>query len=573
MSGWIGKNCLDDYYISSPPLNPADELTAMKNIFDSHLGKQEANYQPLSPITLFRRVCSAHANHLAVIHGKIRRTWGQVGQRCDQLAHALRESGIVEGSTVAIFSSNTPEMLEAHYAVPMTGGVICAINTRLDAKTIAFILEHGEAQILLADRAFATVINQALSILNKPDLQVIEINDDSVDVTEKIYSLDYEEYLLSSSTGTLLEAQPRDEWQAIALSYTSGTTGDPKGVVTHHRGAFLAAMGNPLVWEMTRFPVYLWTLPIFHCNGWCFPWALTAVAGTSVCLRHVETQEIFRLLEQESVTHLCGAPVVMSMLANADKQLRESVTIRVKCMTAGAPPPTAVIQSIENMGFELQHVYGLTETYGPSVVCETKREWGSLDKNELAKQKARQGIPYPVSGALMVADPTTLIPVPRDGITLGEIFIQGNLVMKGYLKNPSATADAFAGNWFHSGDLGVWFEDGYIQLKDRIKDIIISGGENISSMEIEDVLLLHPSVCDAAVVACPDEHWGETPCAFVTLIDGKTMSDDDVKDWCRENMARFKCPGKVIFGPIQKTATGKVQKFKLRELLSCADTR
>ena len=539
----------------------------MKNIFDSGLEKQEANYQPLSPITLFNRVCAAHPEQLAVVHGETRRNWGEVGQRSYQLARALRKSGIGEGSTVAVFSANTPEILEAHYAIPMTGAVICAINTRLDAETVAFILEHGEARVLIADCAFASVINNALALLNNRELLVIQFNDNSPEITEKISDHDYEEYLRSAPADLQLESQPRDEWQAIALGYTSGTTGNPKGVVTHHRGAFLAAIGNPLVWEMGRFPVYLWTLPIFHCNGWCFPWAMTAVAGTSVCLRQVEAGAILRLIKDEGVTHLCGAPVVMNMLANADEGLKQGVTKKVRCMTAGASPPAAIIQAIDDMGFELLHVYGLTETYGPSVVCEAKVDWGSLDKDQLAERKSRQGVAYPVLEGLMVADPKTLEPVPRDGTTMGEIFMQGNLVMKGYLKNAELTQEAFAGGWFHSGDLGVWDQDGYVQIKDRSKDIIISGGENISSVEVESALFQHPLICDAAVVAYPDEKWGERPCAFVTLVDGSELLEQEIKDWCRERMASFKCPDKVIFGQIQKTATGKVQKYELRELL------
>ena len=364
-----------------------------------------------------------------MVHGETRRNWGEVGQRSYQLARALRKSGIGEGSTVAVFSANTPEILEAHYAIPMTGAVICAINTRLDAETVAFILEHGEARVLIADCAFASVINNALALLNNRELLVIQFNDNSPEITEKISDHDYEEYLRSAPADLQLESQPRDEWQAIALGYTSGTTGNPKGVVTHHRGAFLAAIGNPLVWEMGRYPVYLWTLPIFHCNGWCFPWAMTAVAGTSVCLRQVEAGAILRLIKDEGVTHLCGAPVVMNMLANADEDLKQGVTKKVRCMTAGASPPAAIIQAIDDMGFELLHVYGLTETYGPSVVCEAKVDWGSLDKDQLAERKSRQGVAYPVLEGLMVADPKTLEPVPRDGTTTGETFMQGNLVM------------------------------------------------------------------------------------------------------------------------------------------------
>jgi fatty-acyl-CoA synthase len=458
---------------------------------------------------------------------------------------------------------NIPEAFEAHFGVPMAGAVLNALNIRLDPGTIAFILEHGEAKVLITDTEFSPVIAEALAQLEQKPL-VIDIADPMGPGGERLGEMDYEEFLATGDPA-FQEITPEDEWEAIALNYTSGTTGNPKGVVYHHRGAYLNALGNVLVWGMRQHPVYLWTLPMFHCSGWCFPWTITAMAGTHVCLRRVEAAAIYETIPREGVTHLCGAPVVMNMLLNFSPGLRCALDRRIEMMTAGAPPPAAVIEGMEALGFHITHVYGLTEVYGPAVVCAWHDEWDALPAAERARLKARQGVTYPVLEELTVADPATLVPVTAGGTTMGEVLMRGNIVMKGYLKNPRATEEAFAGGWFHSGDLGVMHPDGYIELKDRSKDIIISGGENISTIEVEDVLYRHPAVLEAAVVARPDPMWGETPCAFVTLKAEASATAEEIIAFCREHLARFKAPRTVLFGPLPKTSTGKIQKFVLRE--------
>lgn len=534
------------------------------DIYERDLDRNPANYQPLSPLSLFERAARVHPDHPAVLYGGVSRTWGETHVRAAKLARALRASGVGEGDTVAVLAGNIPEMFEAHFGVPMAGAVLNTINTRLDAPVVAFILQHGEARVLFVDQMFGALAREALARMDGALPLVVDIVDPGGEGNVGVGDTKYEEFIELGGK-IVLEPQPRDEWQAIGLGYTSGTTGNPKGVVTHHRGAFLGAVSNVLVWQMQRHPVYLWTLPMFHCNGWTFPWVLAAVAGTSVCLRNVNAPDIFAAISRHGVTHLCGAPIVMSTIANAPEALRGSVGHRVECMTAGAAPPAAVIQAIEEMGFGITHVYGLTETYGPATTCEEKPHWAGLPARERSELKARQGVRYPMLEGLMVANPDTLEPVPRDGKTIGEIFFRGNMVMSGYLKNPRATEEAFRGGWFHSGDLATWHPDGYVQIKDRSKDVIISGGENISSIEIENVLFRHPSIIDAAVVAMPHPKWGETPCAFVTVRDGESLGAADVIAWCRDNLAHFKCPTRVIFGAIVKTSTGKVQKYKLRE--------
>ncbi len=533
------------------------------NPYEIGLERNAANYVPLSPLTFLERSAAVFPDRLAVVHGNRRYSWAETYRRCRRLASALRKRGIGEGDTVAVMAPNVPEAFEAHFGVPMAGAVLNALNIRLDAATIAFILAHGEAKVLITDRESSPVIEKALAGLERRPL-VIDIDDALAVGGKRLGALDYERFLAEGDPG-FAWAGPADEWDAIALNYTSGTTGNPKGVVYHHRGAYLNALGNILVWSMPQHPAYLWTLPMFHCNGWCFPWTVTALAGTHVCLRRVEAKAIFDALADHGVTHLCGAPIVMSMLLNAPKAERRELPRAVEIMTAASAPPAAVIEGMETLGFRITHVYGLTEVYGPAVVCAWHTEWDALSAAERARMKARQGVNYPVLDGLMVADPRTLEPMPKDGETMGEIFMRGNIVMKGYLKNPSATEEAFAGGWFHTGDLGVWHEDGYIAIKDRSKDIIISGGENISTIEVESVLYRHPAVLEAAVVARPDPTWGESPCAFVTLKAGEQASVEDIIAFCRERLARFKVPKTVVFGPLPKTATGKIQKFVLRQ--------
>jgi fatty-acyl-CoA synthase len=533
------------------------------NPFEVGLDKNAANFVPLSPLSFLARTAAVYPDRLAVVHGKTRRTWAETYRRCRRLASALAARGIGKGDTVSVMAPNIPAHFEAHFGPAMLGAVLNALNIRLDAEAIAFILRHGEAKVLLTDREFAPVIGKALSLLEKKPL-VIDIDDPEGPGGETLGETSYEEFL-ESGDPDFAWSLPADEWDAIALNYTSGTTGNPKGVVYHHRGAYLNALGNVLVWDMGQHPTYLWTLPMFHCNGWCFPWTVTAMAGTHVCLRRVDPALVYPLIAEHGVDHLCGAPIVMNMLLNAPEELKKTLRPGVKMMTAGAAPPAAVIEGMEKLGFKVTHVYGLTEVYGPVTVCAWHEEWDGLPVAERAAIAARQGVRYPVLEGLMVADPKTLAPVPKDGATMGEVFMRGNVVMKGYLKNEKATEEAFAGGWFHTGDLGVWHPDGYIELKDRSKDIIISGGENISTIEVEGVLYRHPAVLEAAVVARPDEKWGETPCAFVTLRPGAAATEAEIIAFCRERLARFKAPRKVVFGPLPKTSTGKIQKFVLRE--------
>ncbi|MCE8520417.1 acyl-CoA synthetase [Ruegeria pomeroyi] len=533
------------------------------SIYDQHLDRTRANFTPLSPLSMIERTAAIYPDYPSVVYGTRRYTWAETYARCRRLAGALTARGIGKGDTVSIIAANIPEMYEAHFGVPMVGAVLNAINTRLDAPIIAFILTHAEAKALIVDPEFSTVVRDALAQIDRPDLLVIDIEDASFEGGERLGALTYEE-LLAEGDPEFTWLLPDDEWDAIALNYTSGTTGNPKGVVYHHRGAALNANTNILDWGMPKHSVYLWTLPMFHCNGWCFPWTMAANAGVSVCLRAVRDEPIYRAFREEKVTHFCGAPIVLNMLANAPAHLRD-FDHQIKVMTAGAPPPAAVIEKMEAMGVEVTHVYGLTETYGPSVVCAWKEEWDTRPASERAALKVRQGVKNAALSGLMVADPDTLEPVPADGETMGEIFMQGNVVMKGYLKNPDATDKSFRGGWFASGDLGVMHPDGYIALKDRSKDIIISGGENISSVEVEGVLYKHPAVMEAAVVAKPDEKWGETPCAFVELKPGAEADAAEIIDYCRANMAHFKAPRTVVFGELPKTSTGKVQKFVLRD--------
>jgi fatty-acyl-CoA synthase len=531
--------------------------------YEAGLDKNPANFVPLSPLGFLVRSASVYPNRLAVSYGARRYTWRETLERCRRLAGALAARGIGRGDTVAVMAPNIPEAFEAHFGVPMAGAVLNALNIRLDPETIAFMLHHGEAKVLITDTEFAPVIRQALALLEQRPL-VIDIADAAGPGGERLGEVEYGAFLAAGDP-EFPELAPDDEWDAIALNYTSGTTGNPKGVVYHHRGAYLNALGNILVWDMRHHPVYLWTLPMFHCNGWCFPWTVTALAGTHVCLRRIEAAAIYEAIARENVTHLCGAPVIMNMLLNAGPGLQRSLDRRIEMMTAGAPPPAAVIEGMETLGFHITHVYGLTEVYGPAVVCAWHDEWDEQPAAERARLKARQGVTYPVLENLTVADPATLVPVAADGATMGEVLMRGNIVMKGYLKNPRATEEAFAGGWFHSGDLAVMHPDGYIELKDRSKDIIISGGENISTIEVEDVLYRHPCVLEAAVVARPDPMWGETPCAFVTLKPEAAATADEIIAFCREHLARFKAPRTVLFGPLPKTSTGKIQKFALRE--------
>jgi fatty-acyl-CoA synthase len=534
-------------------------------IYDTNLDKNPANYQPLTPLAFLERAAAVHPERIAVVHGALQRNYRDFYARSRRLASALARRGIGRGDTVSVMLPNTPAMLECHYGVPMTGAVLNTLNTRLDAKIIAFSLAHGEAKVLITDREFSATVKAALaSSASKP--LVIDYDDpEFTGAGERLGSMEYEEFLAEGDPD-FAWSPPRDEWDAITLNYTSGTTGDPKGVVYHHRGAYLLSLGNILTAGMGQHPVYLWTLPMFHCNGWCFPWSLSIVAGTHVCLRAVRAKPMYDAFADNGVTHLCGAPIVMSTLLNAPAGEKRPLPHMVKFMTAAAPPPEAVLAAMKAAGFDVTHLYGLTEVYGPAVVNEWHEEWDALDPSDYAAKKARQGVRYPVLEELDVLDPLTLQPVPSDGKTLGEVMFRGNVVMKGYLKNPAGTAKAFEGGWFHSGDLGVKYPDGYVQLKDRSKDIIISGGENISSIEVEDALYKHPAIQAAAVVAIPDEKWGETPCAFVELKPDQSVSPEDIVAWCREHLASYKCPRTVIFTELPKTSTGKIQKFQLREM-------
>ena len=531
--------------------------------YDTDLDKNAANYTQLSPLTFIERAASVYPERIAQIHGERRYSWAETYSRCRRLASALQQRGIGKNDTVALMLPNVPEMFEAHFAIPMSGGVIHALNIRLDADAIAFQLKHGGASILITDREFSTTMQAALTQLETPPL-VIDVDDAAAVGGELIGDIDYEKFLEGGDPEFRWQL-PDDEWQAIALGYTSGTTGDPKGVVTHHRGAYLNAVSNTLAWNMGAHPVYLWTLPMFHCNGWCFPWTIAALNGTSVSLRAVRADDVFNLIREHGVTHMCGAPIVMNLMANADAEIQSGIEQQINFMTAGAAPPPAVLEAMAKLNIKVTHAYGLTEVYGPAVVCSWRESWDDLPLAEQAELKSRQGVRYPMLEELVVADPETMQPVARDGETIGEIMFRGNIVMKGYLKNPKATRSAFDGGYFRSGDLAVCHADGYIEIKDRSKDIIISGGENISTIEIEKTLYRHPAVPEAAVTAMPDEKWGETPCAFVTLHANAQASEQEIINYCRERMARFKAPRKVVFGTLPKTSTGKIQKFELRE--------
>jgi 3-(methylthio)propionyl---CoA ligase len=526
-----------------------------------HLARNAANFAPLNPLGFLSRAAAVYPDKLAVVYGGARFTYRQVYERCCRLADALRRRGIERGDTVAVMAPNVPALLEAHYGVPMAGAVLNALNYRLDTRSIAFILAHGEAKLLIADREFAPIVGPALRELGSP-LPIVEINDG---VGGSLGATEYEEFLAEGEPSAAW-MRPRDEWEPIALNYTSGTTGDPKGVVYHHRGAFLNAIGNAITFGLDRDSVYLWTLPMFHCNGWTYTWAVTAIAGTHICLRRVDPAAIFAAITEHRVTHLCGAPIVLNMLVHAPETAKRRFDHVVEVATGGAAPPSAVIEAMERMGFRVTHLYGLTESYGPTTVCAWQEEWAGLPLAERSARMARQGVATLILDRQRVVDPNTMSGLPADGHSLGELVLRSNTVMKGYLKNPAATAAAFADGWFHTGDLAVCHPDGYVEIKDRSKDIIISGGENISSLEVEEALYRHPQIMEAAVVAKPDPVWGESPCAFVTLKpDAGAISPDDIIAWCRANLAHYKVPRTVLFGPLPKTSTGKIQKFELRE--------
>lgn len=532
--------------------------------YDAGLDKNPANFAQLTPLTFVAWSARVFPNRPAVIHGTRTFTWQETYARCRRLASALIGRGIRVGDTVAAMLCNTPEMYECHFGVPMAGAILNTLNTRLDADAIAFMLKHGEAKVLLTDREFSGIIKTALGKLDKLPL-VIDVDDpQDLSAGTPIGELDYEA-LLKEGDAEFAWDPPSDEWDAISLNYTSGTTGNPKGVVFSHRGAYLSAVANILTWNMPRHAVYLWTLPMFHCNGWTFPWAMAAVAGTNICLRKIDAAAIFGLIRQHKVTHYCGAPIVHSLLVSAPAELRVGINHRVQAFVAGASPPCALIAEMERAGFDLTHVYGLTEVYGPAAVCMKQDSWGDLDVEQRAALNGRQGVRYILEEDAAVLDPISMQPVPRDGETMGEIMFRGNMTMKGYLKNPEATAESLAGGWFHSGDLAVVHPDGYFKIKDRAKDVIISGGENISSLEVEDAICHHPAVLSAAVVAQPDKTWGETPCAFVELLPGKQASEAEIIEHCRAKLAHFKVPKTVVLGPLPRTATGKIQKFVLRQ--------
>ncbi|GAB2728909.1 acyl-CoA synthetase [Melaminivora jejuensis] len=537
----------------------------MTSIFDQHLPRTEANFAPLTPLSFIERTAEVYPERLAIVHGQLRQNWGQTYARCRRLASSLRAAGIGKNDTVAVMLPNTPPMVEAHFGVPMAGAVLNTLNTRLDPETVAFMLDHGEARAVIVDPEFTPVMARALALRKSATpLLVIEVEDALYGpAAQSLGGTRYEDFIAAGDPHFAWEL-PGDEWDAIALNYTSGTTGNPKGVVYHHRGAHINAVSNVLEWDMPKHAVYLWTLPMFHCNGWCFPWTVAARAGVNVCLRRVEAQAIIGAIKEHGVTHYCGAPIVHSLLVNAPAAMKEGLPAGVKAMVAGAAPPAAMIEGMEQLGIDLTHVYGLTEVYGPATVCAKHDSWERLDIGERARLNARQGVRYHLQRSAAVLDPETMQPVPHDGETMGEIMFRGNIAMKGYLKNPKATAEAFAGGWFHSGDLAVQYPDGYIRIRDRSKDIIISGGENISSIEVEDVLYRHPAVLAAAVVARPDPKWGETPCAFVELKAGAEVSAEDIVAHCKQHLAGFKVPRAIVFGELPKTSTGKIQKFELR---------
>lgn len=538
------------------------------NLYQQGLEKNEANFDALTPISFIKRTAMVYPNRVATINGNVHRTWQQTYERCYRFACALNKRGIGIGDTVSVLAPNISEVFEMHFAIPMSGAVLNTINTRLEAQTIAYILKHGESKILLVDKEFGALARQTMELLSDdkevtPPL-LVTIDDVNFQQGEKVAVLDYEALVNEGSLDEPLD-DVEDEWQAIALNYTSGTTGNPKGVVYHHRGAYLNAISNILSWDMEKHPVYLWTLPMFHCNGWCFPWTIAATAGVSVSLRHVNVFDIFTAIKKHSVTHFCAAPIVLNMINNADETVKQGISHQVKVMTAGAAPPATIIENIQELGFQVTHTYGLTETYGPCVVCDWQQEWNELETAEKAVKKSRQGVPTPLQADMMVADPITMQPVPKDGETMGEVMLRGNIVMKGYLKQPSDSNSPFYQGWFHTGDIAVWHPDSYVDIKDCSKDIIISGGENISSIEIENVLYRHQDIEEVAVIAIPDEKWGEVPCAFVKLHDFSSLTEQDIIDYSREHLAHFKAPKRIIFTLIPKTSTGKVQKFLLRD--------
>ena len=540
----------------------------MANIFEQGLERNAANFTPITPLLFIERSAQIYPNRLAVIHGKLRQTWQQTYERCRRLASALSKHGIGLGDTVAVMLPNTPPMVEAHFGIPMVGAVLNALNTRLDPESIAFMLNHGEAKVVIVDPEFSGTMKKALEIAKQEsgrEFLVIDVEEREFDVPgERLGKLTYEQ-LLTEGDPEFSWQVPQDEWQAICLNYTSGTTGNPKGVVYHHRGAAINAVSNILDWDINKHPVYLWTLPMFHCNGWCFPWTIAARAGVNVCLRRVDAQHIFAAIKEHGVTHYCAAPIVHNLLVNAPEAMKLGVPAGVKGLIAGAAPPASIIEGMEKLGFDLTHVYGLTEVYGPAAVCVKQDEWNDLDIGERARLNARQGVRYHMQQAITVLNPETMEPVPADGETMGEIMFKGNIAMKGYLKNERATKEAFEGGWFHSGDLAVMSPDGYVKIKDRSKDIIISGGENISSIEVEDVLFRHPAVIAAAVVAMPDPKWGETPCAFLEIKPDAQVTVEDIVAHCKKHLAGFKVPRAVVFGELPKTSTGKIQKFELRK--------
>jgi len=533
--------------------------------YDIDLDHNPANFQPLTPLTFLERAAAVFSDHTAIVHGPLRRSYAEFYARARRLASALAKRGIKRGDTVSVLLANTPAMLECHYGVPMTAAVLNTINTRLDAATVAFQLDHAESKVLIADREFSKLAKEALALAKGKPLVVDYDDPEFTGAGERLGGIEYEDFVAAGDADFAWK-MPDDEWDAISLNYTSGTTGDPKGVVYHHRGAYLLAVGNVLTGSMDKHSVYLWTLPMFHCNGWCFPWTISVVAGTHVCLRQVRAPAMYDAIARHKVTHLCGAPIVMATLLNAPADEKKPLPHVVEFFTAAAPPPEAVLAAMKAAGFNVTHLYGLTETYGPAAVNEWRTGWDALSPSEQAAMKARQGVRYVPLEALDVRDPDTLKPVPWDGESMGEVMFRGNVVMKGYLKNKSATERAFAGGWFHSGDLGVMHRDGYIQLKDRSKDLIISGGENISSIEVEDALYKHPAVAAAAVVAKPDDKWGETPCAFIELKPGEKATREDIVAWCRKTLAGYKCPRYVVFAELPRTSTGKIQKFKLRDM-------
>ncbi len=535
------------------------------NPYETNLDKNEANYVPLTPLSFLERAKDIYPNYEAVVYESRKYTWSEVYKRCIKFASALDKLGIKTGDTVSVLAFNTPEIFEAHYSIPMVGAVINAINTRLDSKTISYILNHSDAKVLIVDRQFHDVVKKALEEVNSK-ITIIDIDDKDAKLTDSknIGSLEYEEFL-NSGDENFKWKMPKDEWQAIALGYTSGTTGNPKGVVYHHRGSYLMATGSAVAWNMPNQLNFLYTVPMFHCNGWCYPWTMSMIHGRVICLRNIDVKKIFELIDKYEVTHFGGAPIVLNMLANAPEDQQKELKRKVYVLTAGAPPPSIIFEKMQKLGFEVMHVYGLTETYGHILQCAWNQEWDELDQNNQNEIRARQGVRYPNTEGVIVMDPETMKPVPHDGKTMGEIMIRGNVVMKGYFKDKEATEKSMDGGWFHSGDLAVTHPSGYIKIQDRSKDIIISGGENISSIEIENTISKHPAVSLAAVVAKPDEKWGETPCAFVELIEGKSSSEEEIIKFCRETLAGFKLPKKVVFTPLPKTSTGKIQKFELRK--------